>query len=331
MDLSKGAVSTNVDGLDQADNTIVGTATPTITNEFHSLTDIGWYGSAYRLTTCSTQFFYGKIYEQFRVKWVFTTAVSILMIGSIVSAAAPSSAAFIVGRAIAGCGASGIVTGVFIFWINVPIGGVTIAVIIVLFKNPKNQKIAKSPLLTKLKQLNIPSLFIFTGSIVCLLLALEWGGTTYSWGSGRIIALLLVAGLAFAVFVTLEVLQKDRATIPVSVVLNRTVVLCVLYGFCASAAFSVIDYYLPIWFQAIKAAQTALAPEDIPAGMTAIGFPISIGAALFISISQNVFTNVLRQRLSGVPGIDIDRIIGQGATDLLQGVPASQKALVVDV
>lgn len=28
------------------DNTIVGTATPTITNEFHSLTDFGWYGSA---------------------------------------------------------------------------------------------------------------------------------------------------------------------------------------------------------------------------------------------------------------------------------------------
>lgn len=66
-----------------------------------------------RLTTCSTQFFYGKIYEQFRVKWVLVTAVAILEIGSIVSAAAPSSAAFIVGRAISGCGASGIVTGVF--------------------------------------------------------------------------------------------------------------------------------------------------------------------------------------------------------------------------
>ncbi|OQD73917.1 hypothetical protein PENDEC_c013G02420 [Penicillium decumbens] len=29
------------------DNTIVGTATPTISNEFYSLTDIGRYGSAY--------------------------------------------------------------------------------------------------------------------------------------------------------------------------------------------------------------------------------------------------------------------------------------------
>lgn len=66
-----------------------------------------------RLTTCSTQFFYGKIYEKFRVKWVLVIAVTILELGSIVSAAAPSSAAFIIGRAISGCGASGIITGVF--------------------------------------------------------------------------------------------------------------------------------------------------------------------------------------------------------------------------
>jgi len=94
------------------DNTIVGTATPTITNEFHSLTDIGWYGSAYQLTACSTQFLFGKLYTMFRVKWLLVIAVAILEIGSIVCAAAPNSAAFIVGRAIAGCGASGVLNGV---------------------------------------------------------------------------------------------------------------------------------------------------------------------------------------------------------------------------
>ena len=94
------------------DNTIVGTATPTITNEFHSLTDIGWYGSAYQLTACSTQFLFGKLYTMFRVKWLLVIAVAILEIGSIVCAAAPNSAAVIVGRAIAGCGASGVLNGV---------------------------------------------------------------------------------------------------------------------------------------------------------------------------------------------------------------------------
>jgi hypothetical protein len=47
-----------------------------------------------------------------RVKWVLVSAVVILEIGSIASACATSSAAFIVGRAIAGCSSAGILNGV---------------------------------------------------------------------------------------------------------------------------------------------------------------------------------------------------------------------------
>ncbi|KAI1133129.1 MFS toxin efflux pump [Nemania abortiva] len=441
------------------DNTIIGTATPTITNEFHSLTDFGWYGSAYRLATCSSQFLFSKVYEQFRVKWVLVTAVGILEIGSIVSATAASSADLIIGRAIAGFGSAGILTGVFIvithsvpprwrpicnstvggleciamivapviggalttyvtwrwcFWINLPVGGFTIVVLVVLFKNPKDQKIPKSTVVSKLKKLNIFSLFIFTGSVVSLLLALQWGGTTYRWGSARVIVLLVVAAVAFGAFITLEVLRKDRATIPSSVLLNRTAGLCMLYAFCSSAAFNVVDYFLPIWFQAIKGAsavqsgamllpsivglavaaissgfivsligyytplmvlgsvmmtigfgfltsftpttgrpswvgwqilfglgfglafpqpwtaiQTSLPAEDIPAGLSGISFAISIGAALFISISQNIFMNLLRNGLSGLHDVDVSNIASQGVTDLLAALPVSEKERAV--
>jgi hypothetical protein len=34
------------------DMTIIATAIPRITDEFHALQDVGWYGSAYLLTTC---------------------------------------------------------------------------------------------------------------------------------------------------------------------------------------------------------------------------------------------------------------------------------------
>ncbi|KAE8165034.1 hypothetical protein BDV40DRAFT_259265 [Aspergillus tamarii] len=49
-------------------------------------------------------------------------------------------------------------------------------VIIFLFKNPECQKVTDEPFFTKIKQLNNMSLLIFTGSVVCLLLALHWGG-----------------------------------------------------------------------------------------------------------------------------------------------------------
>lgn len=78
-----------------------------------------------------------------------------------------------------------------------------------------------------------------------------------------------------------------------------------------------------------SATSTALKSEDIPAGMTAIAFGISTGAALFISISENIFSNVLRQGLSNIPDIDVDTVINQGVTNLLDGVPASDEAQVV--
>jgi hypothetical protein len=34
------------------DNTIIATAIPRITDQFKALDDVGWYGSAYLLTTC---------------------------------------------------------------------------------------------------------------------------------------------------------------------------------------------------------------------------------------------------------------------------------------
>ncbi|KAI1265451.1 MFS toxin efflux pump [Xylariaceae sp. FL1019] len=441
------------------DNTIVGTATPTITNEFHSLSDFAWYGSAYRLATASSQFLFSKVYEQFRVKWVLIAAVGVLEIGSIVSAAAPNSAALIVGRAFAGFGSTGILTGVYIaithsvpprwrpicnstvggveciamivapviggalttyvtwrwcFWINHPVGGFTILVLVVLFRNPQSQDVPEGSIPSKLKHLNISALFIFTGSIVSLLLALQWGGATYAWSSARIIALLVVSVVSFGAFLTLEMLRKGRATIPRSVILNRTSGLCVLYAFSSSAAFNVVDYFLPIWFQAIKGAsaassglmllpsiiglsvaaissgfivsffgyytplmlvgstmmaigfgflttftpttseaswigwqvlfgagigfafpqpfspiQTTLNRQDIPAGLSAISFAISIGAALFISLSQNIFNNLLRDWLSSYPGINVESIISYGATDLLKALPTSEREIVI--
>lgn len=42
------------------DNTIIATAIPKITDRFRSLGDVGWYASAYLLTTCALQLFFGK-------------------------------------------------------------------------------------------------------------------------------------------------------------------------------------------------------------------------------------------------------------------------------
>lgn len=95
------------------DNTIIATAIPQITDHFGTIDDIGWYGSAYLLTTCAFQLFYGKLYTLLSIKWVYLAAILIFEVGSAICGAAPTSSVLIVGRAIAGVGCGGILSGTF--------------------------------------------------------------------------------------------------------------------------------------------------------------------------------------------------------------------------
>ncbi|KAJ8096544.1 efflux pump [Lipomyces tetrasporus] len=93
------------------DLAIISTATPAITSEFDSLTDIGWYAGAYQLASAAFQPLSGKIYRYFHLKWSFLAFFFVFELGSALCGAAQSSSMFIVGRAIAGLGSSGLFTG----------------------------------------------------------------------------------------------------------------------------------------------------------------------------------------------------------------------------
>ncbi|KAJ4859019.1 major facilitator superfamily domain-containing protein [Trichoderma breve] len=96
------------------DNTIVGTAIPKITDEFHDLNKVSWYGSAYFMTFGGGfQSFWGKFYKYFPIKLWFLVAVLIFEVGSLICGVAQNPTALIVGRAIAGLGGSGVLVGVY--------------------------------------------------------------------------------------------------------------------------------------------------------------------------------------------------------------------------
>ncbi|KAL2178809.1 major facilitator superfamily domain-containing protein, partial [Thermothelomyces heterothallicus CBS 202.75] len=82
--------------------------------EFRSTPDIGWYGSAYLLTACAFQPMFGRVFTLFSVKKAYLTAMFLFELGSLLCGVAPSSIVLIVGRAIAGLGSAGILTGSFV-------------------------------------------------------------------------------------------------------------------------------------------------------------------------------------------------------------------------
>ncbi|KAL8824278.1 MAG: hypothetical protein Q9191_005163 [Dirinaria sp. TL-2023a] len=96
------------------DRLIISTAIPQITSEFNSGDDIGWYGTAYLLTNCAFQLLFGKVYAFFDIKATFLISILFFEIGSTICGAAPSSLAFILGRAIAGVGSGGINAGIIV-------------------------------------------------------------------------------------------------------------------------------------------------------------------------------------------------------------------------
>ncbi|KAI8623121.1 MFS general substrate transporter [Xylariaceae sp. FL1651] len=100
--------------LAKLDLTIISTAIPNITRDFHSLGDVGWYGAATFFPVAVTQSVWGKAFKHFPMKIVFLASIFFFELGSLICATAPNSPAFITGRAITGAGCAGTFAGSFI-------------------------------------------------------------------------------------------------------------------------------------------------------------------------------------------------------------------------
>ncbi|KAH6694909.1 putative MFS transporter [Leptodontidium sp. MPI-SDFR-AT-0119] len=95
------------------DMSIITTAIPTITVQFHSVDQIGWYGSAFFLCLATFQAFWGKVYKYFPIKIAFLITIGIFELGSLIAALSPNSTALIIGRAIQGLGGAGVTGGTY--------------------------------------------------------------------------------------------------------------------------------------------------------------------------------------------------------------------------
>lgn len=85
-----------------------------------------------------------------------------------------------------------------------------------------------------------------------LLLAVQWGGTTYAWNSSIVIGLFCGAACALLVFCLIERKVGDEAMLPLAI-LRRTKVICIgIMAMLSSGGGLLIAYYLPIWFQVVQ-------------------------------------------------------------------------------
>ncbi|EPE04209.1 mfs transporter [Ophiostoma piceae UAMH 11346] len=93
------------------DSSVISTAIPKITDDFHSLKDVGWYASSYQLGSAVLQMLTGKVFNHFNLKWSYIVFFLIFEVGSALSGAAQTSAMLIISRTISGVGASALING----------------------------------------------------------------------------------------------------------------------------------------------------------------------------------------------------------------------------
>lgn len=145
------------------------------------------------------------------------------------------------------------------FYINLPIGGVTAALLLLVTIPDRTAKTRDVSLLTVLREkLDVVGFAIFAPSAIQFLLALQWGGTKYRWGSAMTIGLLCGAAGTLACFLAWEHRRGDAAMIPFSMVRNRIVWCSCLVIFFFLGAMLSMSYYLPIYFQAVKGVSPTL-------------------------------------------------------------------------
>ncbi|KAL4961705.1 MDR family MFS transporter [Aspergillus stella-maris] len=170
------------------------------------------------------------------------------------------------------------------FYINLPLGIVPTLVIIFLIPGFAGSTNKQSGFLNQVKRMDVPGTLCLLPGVVCLLLALQWGGTKYDWGNGRIIALFVLAGVLLASFTVIQYISGDRATVPPRVFGNRNVWGAALFGSGVTAGFFLMLYYIPIWFQAIKSASA------IRSGVMNLPMVLSY---VFSSLSGGYLTSLL--------------------------------------
>lgn len=83
-------------------------------------------------------------------------------------------------------------------------GAVVAAVNLVSFEAPAREPRPPVGLRRHILQFDPIGTILFVPAIICLLLALQWGGATYAWSSGRVVALLVVFAVCIVAFVAVR-------------------------------------------------------------------------------------------------------------------------------
>jgi EmrB/QacA subfamily drug resistance transporter len=127
------------------------------------------------------------------------------------------------------------------FYINVPFGLVTLAVVAVVLKLPRPERRAR---------LDVPGTLLLAAASTCLVLLTSWGGTEYAWGSRVVLGLGAGAVAAILLFLLAE-RHAAEPLIPLRLFRDPVFNVTALVGLVIGVALFGAASYLPTFLQMV--------------------------------------------------------------------------------
>ncbi|CAG8954968.1 hypothetical protein HYFRA_00008657 [Hymenoscyphus fraxineus] len=289
--------------LSSLDAAVLSTALPTIVKDLNSSDVYVWTINAYFLTMTCFQPLYGQTSNIFGRRWLMIGSVVFFGIGSAICGLAKTTTALIAGRAIQGVGGGGInvMVGIIVsdimplrerpkymgmifvvFALGTSLGPFIVGAALILLVLYLHVDYKPDKLSVQLKRVDWLGNGLLILSVIAILLALTWGGTTRPWSSWRTVLPLVLGFLGMISFFIFEGSSYVKeATMPLHLFSNRTSASVYAITFLHSVVTYWVVYYLPVYFQAVlEASPTASGVDLFPTAVACIPFAIISGAAV---------------------------------------------------
>ncbi|ORY46513.1 MFS general substrate transporter [Rhizoclosmatium globosum] len=163
------------------------------------------------------------------------------------------------------------------FYINLPIGAITIAVVVALLKFPPTE----GSMSEKLKRIDYVGATLLICAIISLLVPIQLGGTEWAWSSAATIVCFILAVMFAGAFVYVEG-RVAEPIIPYSLFKTQTVPALLVVTFCLGASMFTAIYYTSLFFQIAQGySATGAGIQSVPLILGAV--LVSIASGFFVS------------------------------------------------
>ena len=272
--------------LSAMDQTIVGTALPTIVGDLGGAAHMAWILTSYTLAITVAMPVYGKLGDLVGRKNLFLVAIGLFLVGSALCGTATDMTQLIVYRFIQGLGGGGLmvssqaitgdlipprVRGTYMAPMGAMFGIASILGPIVGGRLTDSVSwrwtfwinlplgilafiavaiVLRLPTRPLTEKIDWWGLILMNAGAVAIVLMATWGGNEYAWSSPVIIVLGVAGLICWGLFAFVESRAADPI-LPWSILINRTFVISTIVGMLAMGGMIGVLSYLPTYLQMV--------------------------------------------------------------------------------